>query len=76
MQGDHEELKILLKNCLIASRFNQELREEERVHRFLMKNSREKCRQSDSVKADQRLRSCDDRGPWSHVPRLSHFSSV
>ena len=22
MQGDHEELKILLKNCLIPSRFN------------------------------------------------------
>ena len=25
MQGDHEELKILLQNCLISSRINQEL---------------------------------------------------
>ena len=49
---DHEELKILLKNCLIASRFNKELREEERIHRFLKKNSREKCGQFDPGKAD------------------------
>ena len=26
MWGDHEELKIILSNCLIPSRFNQELR--------------------------------------------------
>ena len=25
MQGDHEELKNLLQNCLISSRFNQKL---------------------------------------------------
>ena len=36
--GDHEELKILLKNHLIPSRFNQELRYKGREeHRFIEK---------------------------------------
>ena len=29
-QGDHEELKILLQNCLISSQFNQKLSYKER----------------------------------------------
>ena len=29
MQGNHDELKIFLKICLIASRIDQKLREEE-----------------------------------------------
>ena len=33
--GGHEELKILLQICLIASRINQELGRKERLHRFL-----------------------------------------
>ena len=33
-QGDHEELKNLLQNCLVSSRFNQELRYKEVEHRF------------------------------------------
>ena len=63
MHGNRDELKIFLQNRLIASRFNKKLREEERVHRFLKKNSREKCGPSDSVMTDQQLRLCDDRGP-------------
>ena len=35
MRGDHEELRILLKNCLILSRFNQELFYKEEEHRFI-----------------------------------------
>ena len=34
-QGDHEELKTLLQNCLISSRFNQELRYKEEEHCFI-----------------------------------------
>ena len=41
MRGDHEELKILLKNHLIPSRFNQELTKEEKIHQFLKGNFRE-----------------------------------
>ena len=33
--GDHKELKILLKNCLIPSGFHQELRKEEKNIDFL-----------------------------------------
>ena len=36
-QGDHEELKIFLQNCLISSRFNQELKFKEEEHRFIGK---------------------------------------
>ena len=34
-RGDQEELKIFLSNRLIPSRFNQELRNKEGIHRFL-----------------------------------------
>ena len=47
--GDHEELKILLKNFLIPSRFNQELSYKGRIHRFLKGNFRENFRLSDPV---------------------------
>ena len=50
--GDHDEVKIFLQNCLVASRFNQKLREEERIHPFLKKNSREKFGPSYAVKTD------------------------
>ena len=40
MRGDHEELKIFLSNQLIPSRFNQELRRNKGVHRFLKENFR------------------------------------
>ena len=35
--GDHDKLKILLKNCLIPSQFNQELLEEENTSVFRKK---------------------------------------
>ena len=34
-RGDHRELKILLKNCLTPSRFNQELSYKEEEHLFI-----------------------------------------
>ena len=37
MQGDHEEFKILLQNCLMSSRFNQELSYKEEEHWFYRK---------------------------------------
>ena len=37
MQRDHDELKIMLQNCLISSGFNQELPEEENTSVFIKK---------------------------------------
>ena len=64
-RGDHNELKILLKNRLIASRFNQKLREEDKIHQFLKKNSRDEYEPSIS-RCDLRcliVRNCRNRGP-------------
>ena len=44
--GDHEELKILRKNCLIPSRINQELRKEGKYIDFYKKNSTSKVSRS------------------------------
>ena len=43
MREDHEELKILPKNCLIASRFNQELILEREEHHFIRKYPARDC---------------------------------
>ena len=40
MQGDHEELKILLQNLLIASRFNRKFSLQGEEHLFIEKISR------------------------------------
>ena len=52
MQGNYDELKIFLQNRLIASRFDQKLREGERIHRFLKRNSHEKSGSLDPVRVD------------------------
>ena len=36
-QGDHEELKILLQNCFISSRFNRKLSLQREEHLFIEK---------------------------------------
>ena len=48
MQGDHKKLKILIQNCLISSRFNQEFSYKEEEHR------RKNHGPSDSVKTNGR----------------------
>ena len=67
-RGGHEELRILLKNLLIPSQFNQELIYKRGRIPFYRRNRRENRRPSDSVKTDRRPRSCDDRGLRSHDP--------
>ena len=52
MQGDHEELKILLQSCLISSRFNQKLGLQRKNLDFYKKFHRENCAPSDSLKDD------------------------
>ena len=50
--GDHEELKILLKSCLIPSRFNEELSFRREITPFYRGKSREKYGPFDPVKVD------------------------
>ena len=38
MQGDHEEFKILLENCLISSRLNQQLGLQRKNMAFFIEN--------------------------------------
>ena len=52
MQGDHEELRILLQNRLISSQFNQELGLQMKNIGFYKKFHPENCRPSDSLKDD------------------------
>ena len=52
MQGDHEELKILLQNCSISSRFNPKLGLQRKNIGFYKKFYRENCGLSDSLKDD------------------------
>ena len=47
MEGNHDELKILLQIRLITSRINQELSYKGRIHRFLKRNFRENFEPSD-----------------------------
>ena len=78
MQGNHEELKIMLQNCLISSRFNQELSLQRKEHHFIREMLRENRGPSDLVKTDRRPQLCDDHGPRSHdtmIPLLSHVRS-
>ena len=48
----HDELKILLKNCLIASRFNQELRFKGKNIGIKRRNLREKLGPFDPVRVN------------------------
>ena len=64
--GDHKELKILLQNRLISSRFNQELRIHKKNIDIYKGFPRKKCRPFDSVKTDRWSQSRADRGPRSH----------
>ena len=52
MQGDHEELKILLQNHLISSRFNKKLGLQRKNLGFYRKFHRENRGPSDSLKDD------------------------
>ena len=63
--GDHEELKILLKNCLIPSRFNQELRKGEKYIDFNKRNfaSNVSCPFRDVICT---VRSCEAVGIVAH----------
>ena len=63
---DHEEFTILLQNCLISSRFNQELSYIEEEHRFIEEIALKSRGQLDSVKTNRRPRSCHNSGPRSH----------
>ena len=49
MQGNHEEIEILLQKHLISSGFNQKLSLKKREHRFVEISS-QKCVSSDSLK--------------------------
>ena len=51
-QGDHEELKILLQNCLISSRFDQELSYKGEEHQFFIEKSCKNRGLSDLVKTN------------------------
>ena len=50
MQGDHKELKIMLQNCLISSRFNQELSRRREYIDIYKKIPCEKCQPFDLMK--------------------------
>ena len=52
IEGDHEELKILLQNCLISSRFNQKLGLQRKNIGFYRKFHRKNRGPSDSLKYD------------------------
>ena len=52
MQGNHEELKILLQNFLISSRFDQNIGLQGKNIGFYRKFHRENYGPSDSLKAD------------------------
>ena len=52
MQGDYEELNILLQNCLISSQFNQKLGLQRKNINFYRKFYRKNRGPSDSLKDD------------------------
>ena len=52
MQGNHEELNILLQNYLISSRFNQKLGLQRKNMGFFRKFHRKNCGPSDALKDD------------------------
>ena len=64
-QGDHIELKILLQNRLISSRFNRKLSLQREEHLFI-ENNHDKRGQSDSLKDFGWLRWHEFDGPRSH----------
>ena len=41
-RGDHDELEIFLKICLISSRFDQKLKNKREIHQFLKRNLAQK----------------------------------
>ena len=52
IQGNHEELKIFLQNCLIFLRFNEKLGLETKNIGFYRKFHPENCGNSDLLKDD------------------------
>ena len=71
MQGYHEELKILLQNRLIASRFNKKLGLQMKNMGFYKKFYPENCGPFDSLKDDSTAKIA--RFNWATIPRFSPF---
>ena len=69
MQVDHEELKILLQNCLISSRFNEKLGLQRKNMAFNRKFHRENHGPSDSLKDDSTTEI--GRFKWTTIPQFS-----
>ena len=69
-QGDHEELKILLQNFLIASRFNRKLSLRRKEHLFMEEKSRKRG-PSNSLK--RFLTAEIGRFWWATIPRSPNY---
>ena len=66
MQGDHEELKIFLQNCLISSRFSKKLGLQKNNISFYKKFYREKCGLSNLLKDDSTAKIVQFK--WATIP--------
>ena len=71
IQEDHEELKILLQNCLISSRFNQKLGLERKNMGFYKKFHCENYGPSISLKDNSMAEI--GRFKWATIPRFPPF---
>ena len=68
-QGDHAKLKILLQNCLISSRFNQELGLQMKNIGFYKKFHLKNRGPCNSLKDDSTAEIA--RFKWATIPRFS-----